>query len=477
MRGLNEYRIVIDQSTSGTKVLLFDTLDDVKIVSRKDLKHKQFYPQEGWVEHDPVEIINNTKELLDSMIHEYGKRIKSISITNQRESVLLWDKRTGLPHTNVFVWQCNRGVNICKELTTQGKNEIIKNKTGLKIDPYFSASKLKWYFDQNILTAEELANLAIGTIDSWLLWNLTEDNRFLTENSNACRTLLYDIFEHQWDKDLCDIFNVPIKALPKVVNSVYDFGSYKGIPIVSVLADSQSSLYGHGCYKYGEVKATLGTGSSIMMNIEDSTFNSDDTILTTIAWELDNKPVYALEGIIKSYSDNLNWLENEINLFDDIVTASKEAFDLPTNGNVYYIPALEGLGAPFWVPEAQAMFKGMTRDTTKVHILRSVFEAMAFQTNAVLNEMESVSGISIKSIFVDGGPVKNKRFMQLLSDVTQKEIVVGQFEETSAYGTLSLYLERSAEKVTQVTYSPVNSYEKEYIKWEDHIKKYLEELK
>lgn len=477
MRQLNEYRIVIDQSTSGTKVLLFDTMNDVGIVSRKDLKHKQFYPREGWVEHDPVEIINNTVELLDSIILENGQNIKSISITNQRESVLLWDKRTGTPYTNVFVWQCNRGVEICKELINQGHGEVIKNKTGLKIDPYFSASKLKWFFDQNTLSEDELANLAVGTIDSWLLWNLTEENQFLTEKSNACRTLLYDIFEQQWDAELCEIFNVPMDTLPEVVDSVYDFGTYKGIPIVSVLADSQSSLYGHGCHKYGEVKATLGTGSSIMMNIGDSTFNSDDSILTTIAWELDNKPVYALEGIIKSYSDNLNWLENEINLFDDIVVASKEAFNLPNNGNVYYIPALEGLGAPFWAPEAQAVFKGMTRDTTKVHILRSVFEAMAFQTKAVLIEMEAVSGVSIKSIFVDGGPVKNQNFMQLLSDVTQKEIVVGQFEETSAYGTLSLYLQRPVEKVSQVTYSPLISFEKEYLKWEDHIKKYLEELK
>ncbi|MBG9985013.1 glycerol kinase [Aerococcaceae bacterium DSM 111022] len=477
---MTEYRLVIDQSTSGTKVILFDTQNKVNLISRKDLKHTQFYPREGWVEHDPKEIIENTETLLKDIIEENdlsNKDILSISITNQRESVLLWDKRTGKPYTNVFVWQCNRGVEICDELTQAGYGPVVKEKTGLRIDPYFSASKLKWYFDNHNLTDEQLEHLAIGTIDSWLLWNLTDEQVFLTDLSNASRTLLFNIFNKEWDEELGNIFNVPVNAFPQVVDSVSNFGNYNSIPIVSVLADSQASLYGHGCHDYGEVKATLGTGSSIMMNIGSSTFNSDESILTTIAWELEDEPVFALEGIIKSYSDNLNWLEQEIELFSDIVEASNEAFRLETNGSVYYIPALEGLGAPFWAPQAQAMFKGMTRDTNKSHLLRAVFEAMAFQTRAVLEELESVSNVSIKSIYVDGGPINNKDFMQLIADVTQKEIVIGQFEETSAFGTLNIFLKRSISKDAQLKYTPQQVLDEIYEQWFDHIQIYLEELK
>lgn len=469
--GMEDYRIVVDQSTSGTKVLLFNTFKNIELIDRIDKTHKQIYPHKGWVEHDPYEIISNVKELIDQMIQKHKLDytiIKSLSITNQRESVVVWDKKTGKIYTNVMVWQCNRGLDICNQLIEEGFSATVQEKTGLKIDPYFSASKLKWFFDNNYLTEKELGNIAIGTMDSWLLWNLTDKDIFLTDISNASRTLLFDIHSQKWDDELCNIFNVPITAFPQVVNSVSNFGNYKSIPIRSILADSQAALYGHNCHKYGEIKATLGTGSSVMVNVGEKIYKSNN-ILTTIAWKDNSTCTYALEGIIKSYSDNLNWLQNELSLFSDIVTASEKAFTLETSGNIHFTPALEGLSAPFWKPGTQASFKGLTRDTTKYQLLRAVFEAMAFQTRAVIDDIEEISGISIERINVDGGPIKNKYFMQLLSDVTNKKIIVGELEEISALGALNIYLKRRIEAPKNQYYIPSENYNNQYRKWLKNI--------
>lgn len=474
---MEEYRIVVDQSTSGTKVLLFNTLKDIKLIDRIDKTHKQIYPQKGWVEHDPQEIISNVKELIEQMIQKHEldyKLIKSLSITNQRESIIVWDRKTGRTYTNVMVWQCNRGFKICEELKKKDYEYLIREKTGLNIDPYFSAPKLKWFFDNNKLTTSELETMAIGTIDTWIIWNLTKGKKFYTDISNASRTQLFNINTLKWDSELIDIFNIPIESLPEVVDSVYNFGNYKEIPIVSMIADSQSALLGHSCTNIGDVKATLGTGSSMLLNIGSKKQENKGGILTTIAWKKNDEIVYALEGAIRSYGDILNWMKEDLNLFDDYNQASTLAFGLPDNQGVYLIPALSGLGAPFWRPDVTASFIGLTRDTKKSHLIRAGFEAMAFQTRAVIEEFEKDKSIQIKTIKVDGGSTNNEYFIQLLADITRCEIIVSNIEEASALGTL-IILEDTimGEQSFLRTYSPNKLCENEYKKWKNYIKIFL----
>jgi len=458
-------------------VLLFDTFEDIELIDKVDKPHKQMYPQKRWVEHNPYEIINNIKYLIDRIIEDNKlntKQVKSLSITNQRESVVIWDKKTGKTYTNVMVWQCNRGADICKELRQNGHEEMIREKTGLNIDPYFSASKLKWFFDKNDFSTDELSNMTIGTIDSWILWNLTEEKNVLTDISNASRTQLFNINTLEWDSELADIFNVPLKALPKVVDSVYNFGHYKGIPISSVIADSQSALLGHSCIKEGDLKATLGTGSSMLINTGEKKLENEDGILTTIAWQKDDKPVYALEGAIRSYGDILNWMKEDVNLFNNFEEASELAFSLNDNHGVYLVPALVGLGAPYWRPDINAAFLGLTRDTSRDHMIRAGFEAMAFQTRAVVKEFEKNKTIKIDSLRVDGGVTDNGDFLQLLADIAGCEIIVSNIEDASALGTLLILDEVMMEEGTFIKkYTPHKKYEKEYKNWEKYMNEIL----
>lgn len=470
---MEDYRIVVDQSTSGTKVLLFNTFKNIELIDRIDKTHKQIYPHKGWVEHDPYEIISNVKELIDQMIQKHKLDytiIKSLSITNQRESVVVWDKKTGKTYTNVMVWQCNRGLGICEELKQRNYEDLIREKTGLNIDPYFSAPKLKWFFNNNKFSDAELETMAIGTIDTWITWNLTKGKKFLTDISNASRTQLYNINTLTWDSELTNIFNIPIESLPEVVDSVYNFGKYREIPIVSVIADSQSALLGHSCTDIGDVKATLGTGSSMLLNIGNKNKKNEGGILTTIAWKKNGETIYALEGAIRSYGDILNWLKDDLDLFDDYNQASALASSLSDNCGVYLIPALAGLGAPFWRPDVNASFMGLSRDTNKKHLIRAGFEAMAFQTRAVIDEFEKDKNIQIKTIKVDGGSTNNEYFMQLLANITRCEIIVSSIEEASALGTLMILEDTiMGEQSFPKTYSPNKSYENEYKKWKNYI--------
>lgn len=476
---LQEYRIVLDQSTSGTKALLVDTSINIKILDRMDLPHKQIYPQKGWVEHDPKEIIKNVETLIDSIIEENGldyQDVKSISLTNQRESVLVWDRKTGEPYTNVMVWQCNRGLDICKDLEQKGYKHVIQEKTGLMLDPYFSGTKLKWFFDQNQLTENQIRNLGIGTIDTWVIWNLTHGEKYISDISNACRTLLFNIKTEQWDEELTSIFHVPFTALPEVKDSVSDFGEYKGIPIISIVADSQAALYGHMCVNPGDAKATLGTGCSVMMNIGNTIDKVGENIVTTIAWKEEEKTTYAFEGVIRSFGDVLNWLKDSLHLFDDVQTASDEVFQLENNGGVFFVPALEGLGAPFWMPEVEASFVGMSRNTTKLHLIRAGFESMAYQIRAVVDEFEHSCTTKLESLCVDGGASKNADFMQMLADITRKPILCGEIEEISAMGTLAIIGKSiSQEKLVSKTYLPKNDYERCYQEWVQIINNKMEE--
>lgn len=471
-----EYRFVIDQSTSGTKLILFDTESDIKMIQRMDKPHTQLYPQKGWVEHDPLEIVGNVKFLIEEMLDARKlkpSQITTLSITNQRESVVIWDKVTGEPYTNILVWQCNRGIYICQQLNETGFGPVVKEKTGLNIDPYFSGSKLKWFFDQTQLSQDQLDNLAIGTIDSWLLWHLSEEKNHVTEMSNASRTLLFNIHTLEWDQELCRIFNVPMGALPEVKNSVDDFGTYQGIPIASIVADSQSALIGHACETVGEIKATLGTGSSLLMNVDSDEISENKSILTTIVHKEKGNIVYALEGAIRSYGDILNWMQDELNLFDNVERASEEAFQLAGNDSVYFVPALEGLGAPFWSPDATGSFKGITRNTNRTHLIRAGFESMAYQTRSVLDTFE-LDGFKIDELKVDGGIAKNKLFTQFLADVTNKKILVGDMEEASAFGTVCVILKPTKDKMGQYReYVPTENYDFQFAQWLSYVNKTL----
>lgn len=477
---MKTYRVIIDQSTFGTKALL-TTIEEsssyVHLVDRVDKAHRQLYPQQGWVEHDPYEILDNVKQVIDELLKRnqlIPSNIKSLSITNQRESVLIWDRETGELYTNVMVWKCHRGIDVCEELIDNGYGEIVRKKTGLRIDPYFSAPKLKWFFDHHTLSHKQLETLGVGTMDTWLLWQLTNHSTYVSDISNACRTMLFNIVEQEWDEELATLFHVPISALPQVVTSVYDFGTYLGIPIVSVLADSQAALFGNLCLSEGEAKATLGTGSSVLMNRGPHVGRIGDNILTTIAWETDGVVTYALEGVIRSFGDILNWQKDSLHLFDSFDEADQLAFSLFDNEGVYLIPALEGLGAPFWEPHATASFVGMSRRTTTQHLVRAGFEAMAFQIRAVIDEFEE-TGAFLQVLHVDGGASKNTNFMQLLADITRKEIVSGVVEELSAMGTLAILGETiNPKKITDKVYVPIKNYESSYDEWRKKIKIFLE---
>lgn len=467
------YRIVVDQSTSGTKALLFKTSEGIELVSRVDKSHQQIYPQKGFVEHDPIEIKDNVVELIDNILtinKLVPEQIKSLSITNQRESIVIWDRKTGNVYGNVMVWQCNRGLEICEKLINDGYAEVVNAKTGLTIDPYFSASKLKWFFDNHELTTEQIQNIGIGTIETWLLWNLTNGKSYLSDISNACRTLIFNIYEKKWDADLMELFNVPLSAMPQVVDSVYDFGEYLGIPIISIIADSQAALYGHMCMNTGDAKATLGTGCSVLMNAGHEMQASNGKILTTIAWQEHGKTTYALEGVIRSFGDILNWEKDSLRLFNDFQEASDIAFSIPNNEEVYLVPALEGLAAPFWKPDLEASFEGLSRNTTSAHLIRAGFEAMVYQIRAIIDEFETSCGVSLNELHVDGGASKNSKFMQMLSDVTKKRIVCGEIEEVSAIGTLVIIGERPThDEVNNRIFDPSEEYDNYYYQWKKII--------
>lgn len=464
----NEFHVIIDQSTSGTKLLLVTNSDSLSIIDRLDRKHRQLYPKKGWVEHDPIEIIDNIYSLFNEMLAKHQlihEEIKSISITNQRETIVAWNRVTGEPIHHSLVWQCNRGKDICQKLVADGKEELVKRKTGLRIDSYFSGSKIKW-LAENSLMMNDLAKkqeLAIGTMDAWIIWNLTQGQVFATEPSNACRTLLYDIHKNQWDEELTQLFEAPLSALPQVKRSRDNFGYYKGIPIVSVRADSQAALFGQNCVEIGDVKATLGTGCSVMMQVRGNDDFNNDEIMTTIGWCDEETTFYALEGIIRSCGDTLTWLSESLGLFNSFEEAENLAFGLPDNGGVYLVPAQLGLAAPFWLANATASFEGMSRSTTKAHLIRAGFESVVYQIKAVLDSMEQVADVTIDTLKVDGGLSKNKKLMQLLADVLMKKVEISEVEELSAMGT---FLEKNNFVTQNISLFPKeNEYYKNYQQW------------
>ncbi|MFW6256974.1 MAG: glycerol kinase GlpK [Bacillota bacterium] len=486
--------LALDQSTSGTKAIIFNNKGE--LVKRVTVEHKQYYPQTGWVEHDPEEIYDNTieaiKQVLDksSLIYE---DISAISITNQRETVVVWDKKTDRPISNAAVWQCQRGKKICQDLINKGYQEIIKEKTGLIVDPYYSASKIQWMLD-NIKGARkkaETGQLLFGTMDSWLIYNMTGGRIHVTDPSNACRTMLFNICDLEWDQELFDIFDIPIQMAPEIKKSdnIFAYTDKRSsikteLPISGVMGDSHAALFGQGCFESGMAKTTYGTGSSIMMNTGQTAISSANGLVTSIAWGVNDSINYVLEGNVHYTGATIKWLIDDLGIVTDVQEAEILASKLDNNQGVYFVPAFSGLGAPYWDNDARAIITGMSAGSGKAHIVRAAQEAIAYQIKDVLDLMKQDAAVNLKKLRVDGGPTNNKFLMQFQANILDIAIGKNQLEEVSALGSafaagLALDIWNDLEQITTLinfdkTYNSNLSQrerEKLYRGWKKAVKK------
>lgn len=442
---VNQYILVIDQGTSATKAILCNQKGQV--VQRCNKAHRQYYPYPGWVEHDPEEIYQNTLQVVQDILEKTNvkdQQIIGLAITNQRETVLVWDKQTGKPIYNAIVWHCNRAKNICNRLIEQGYTEIVREKTGLVLSAYFSAAKIEWILE-NVEKARQKAEegkLIYGTIDSWLVWKLTNGQSHVTDYSNASRTQLFNIKELKWDEELLQIFNIPKTMAPdiKYSNEIFGYTNINGIlnkdiPITGVMGDSHAALFGQNCFEKGMAKATYGTGSSIMMNIGTKILQSHHGLVTSIAWGMDSQVEYVFEGNINCTGATIEWLVEDLELIPNAKISEKIASSINSNEGVYLVPAFVGLSSPYWDSEARASILGITRGTKKAHIVRAAEESIAYQIKDVLDLMVTESGVSIKELRVDGGPTRDNFLMQFQADILAVTVVRSKIEELSAIGS------------------------------------------
>lgn len=444
---MSSYLLAIDQGTTSSRCILFSPQGEVVYVSQKEFK--QYYPVPGWVQHDPEEIWQTVQHTLRDCIEGSGVNpihIKGIGITNQRETTVVWDRDTGKAVYPAIVWQSRQSEAICQEIEEQGYSEIIKSKTGLVIDPYFSATKISWIL-KNITGAREAAEagkLAFGTIDTWLIWKLSEGKVHATDAGNAARTLLLNIHTGVWDTELLEIFNIPSSMLPGLRDSAGRFcetpEELTGIPIpVSAVAgDQQAALFGQGCIHEGMAKNTYGTGCFMLMNTGTRPVVARNGILSTVAWRLNGELHYALEGSVFVAGAAIQWLRDELRIISDSAQASELAESLSSNQGVYFVPAFVGLGAPHWDSNARGTIFGITRGTTRAHIVRAAVEAMAYQSRDVFSLMQSASGIPLKTIRVDGAAAKNNILMQFQADLLQVAVDRPLVTETTALGAALL---------------------------------------
>lgn len=444
---MNSYIIAIDQSTSATKALLFD--EQCKLVGRSDIAHKQYYPKEGYVEHDAEEIYQNTVEAIRQVVGQQPPATSySLAITNQRETVVVWNKNTGTPISKAVVWQDTRGAEICRQLREDGKTQMIQEKSGLLIDPNFSASGVKWLLD-NIEGAREAAeggDLLMGTIDTWLVWKLTGGKSFYTDTTNASRTMLFNIHTMDWDDELLSIFGIPRQMMAEVLpcDAIYGETTVEGvfeqpIQIAGVLGDSHGALAGQMCFNEGSGKVTYGTGSSIMVNIGEQPLSAPDGLVTSVGFSALGKHFYGYEGNIYSTGATLKWMCDQLKLIDSPGKMEAEATSVPDNGGVYIVPAFAGLGAPWWKPDAKAGIVGMTFATTRAHVVRAGLESIAYQIKDLVDVMASnLSPLTshLSEICADGGPTKNGFLMQYQADLLDTPIVCTEVEDASALGAV-----------------------------------------
>lgn len=445
---IEKYIMSIDQGTTSSRVILFNHKGEIYASSSKEIT--QYFPNPGWVEHDPMEYLSSIKDGVKDVMektHITPDQIAAIGITNQRETTVLWDKDTGKPVCNAIVWQCRRSAAICAELKAQGYTKLISEKTGLVIDAYFSATKIKWIVDNIPGVKERISkgNICMGTVDTWLIWNYSNRKYHVTDYSNASRTLLLNIHTLNWDDELLKIFGVNKNILPQVkptsgIMAYTDKESFLGmeLPIAGVAGDQQSALFGQGCFRPGMVKNTYGTALALMMNIGDKAIPSKNGLTTDLAWVIEDKPCYALEGLIFIGGATIQWLRDGLKIINDARECDVMAEKVSDTGNVYLVPAFTGLCAPYWDMYARGIIIGITRGTAREHICRAAEEAIAYQTKDVIDAMIADSGENLTSLRVDGGATKSDFLMQFQSDILGIPIQRPKITEMAALGAAYL---------------------------------------
>lgn len=436
--------LALDQSTSATKALLFD--ESGRSLDRESREHKQIYPQPGWVEHDAGEIWQNTLTVLTAIAKRQAARLNEIaclSITNQRETIVVFERGSGKPLHNALVWQDRRGDPLCTEQAAIGHESVIHARTGLKLDAYFSGSKLQWLVRNNPEIARRLADgsALIGTIDAYLIYRLTKGAVFATDSTNASRTLLFDIASLRWDAELCSWWQVPLRALPEVRDSSARFGETtldgalaKPLTICGVMGDSQASLFAQRCFAPGSAKVTFGTGSSVLLNIGSSPKFSQRGVVTALAWVVNGTPAYAFEGIIISSAATLSWLREQLGLFANVAELDRAALEVQGNDGVYLVPAFSGLGLPHWQPAARAAIVGLSNHSNRNHIARAGLESISYQIRDALDAMRAEAGLPLHALHGDGGTTANKFLMQFTADLTGVELRVSTMSDCSPLG-------------------------------------------
>lgn len=445
-----KFVLAIDQGTTGTTVLIFDHNGNIR--GRDYSEFKQYYPKPGWVEHDANEIWSVSLRVIGGALNSAGinaRDLHAIGITNQRETAILWDRHSGQPVSHAIVWQDRRTAEYCDSLKAQGLEDTVREKTGLVIDAYFSGTKVRWMLEHvdGLRARAERGDIAFGTVDSWLVWQLTGGRAHITDYSNASRTLLYNIHDLAWDDALLDLMDIPRAILPEVrpSSAIYgttDAGRFfdtSGIPVSGIAGDQQAALFGQACYGEGRAKNTYGTGSFVLMNTGTTPVISKEKLLTTIAWGIGDEPVeYALEGAIFITGAGVQWLRDGLGIIKSAAETEPLARSLDGNDDVYFVPALVGLGAPHWDPYARGTILGLTRGTTRAHLARAMLESMCYQTRDVVEAMERDSGIKLKELRCDGGASVNSFLMQFQSDILGVPIDVPQVAETTALGAAFL---------------------------------------
>lgn len=441
------YILAIDQGTTSSRAIVFDREGKICSVAQKEFR--QYFPDNGWVEHDPMDIWKTQAGVVAEAISEAGadgKSIDAIGITNQRETTVVWDADSGEPVFNAIVWQDRRTSSYCNQLKDEGYAEMIQEKTGLLIDSYFSATKIKWILD-HVDGAREKANsgkLRFGTIDSWLIWNFTKGDIHVTDITNASRTMLYNIRDHCWDDELLELFDIPESMLPEVKSSSEVYGNTRTtifaheVPIAGIAGDQQAAMFGQMCTGKGMIKNTYGTGAFMMFNTGSEIINSQNKLLSTVGWQIGEDTVYALEGSIFIAGAVVQWLRDGLGLIKKSSDIENLARNVDDNGGVYFVPALSGLGAPYWDQQARGSIQGLSRGTEAGHIARAALEGIAFRVADVLQAMESDSGIKTEELRVDGGATANNLLMQFQADILQVPLVRPEVLETTALGAAYL---------------------------------------
>ena len=444
---MKQYILALDQGTTSSRAMLFDKDGSIKSVAQKEFR--QIYPKAGWVEHDAQEIWSTQAGVAAEVVAQAGidgTGIAGIGITNQRETTVIWDRKTGKPIYNAIVWQDRRTSEYCDELKEKGHANMIQEKTGLVLDAYFSGTKVKWILD-NVEGARERAKkgeLAFGTIDSWLIWNFTKGETHITDVTNASRTLLFNINSMEWDDEILELMDIPKSLLPEVKQSSEVYGHTKTtlfaskVPIAGIAGDQQAALFGQMCTKPGMVKNTYGTGCFMLMNIGDKPIKSKNNLLTTVAWKVDGKTEYALEGSVFIGGAVVQWLRDELGIIRESKDVEYFANKVEDSDGVYLVPAFAGLGAPHWNQYARGMMVGITRGTTSAHIARASQDSIAYQILDLLNAMNADSGIDIKELRVDGGATVNDTLIQFQSDLLQVPVIRPKITETTALGAAYL---------------------------------------